>query len=354
MTITLQDGFDIYPDINSTSQGLQADWIINSSLGVLNWRLGISTGRFAGRSINLVGAASGAGQNIGRFGRPIYAPGSGVHAMLVRFAFMYQNNDGFPTWAVCQLLNNGNGGSEVIGLGINNNQQLYLTVAGTVVYTYPPPISQGSWRSIGIGWTGAVSGSITLYVDGVLVNTYSGNTSTTAADFLQFNGPGAFTIGGAQNNMWIDDVVVTDAATWIGERWIETLRPSVNASVAWTPLSGANWQNVSEQQCDGDTTYNSTSTAGATDTFGIVSLSTTPLVIENVRVKVAVRKTDATTHNLHPCMKSGAAALVEGPDFAVAGTYLYARQDLPTDPNTSAAWIAAGVNASQPGYKLVT
>lgn len=347
MTIIAQDGFDVFPDVATTSQGLQSEWLIIGNSGQGSF----VAGRFAGLAFKNTGSL-----NIPlSIGKALYTPGAGTAAQLIRFAFNYTST-AFQTGDIVQLRNNGNGGTVVISAGINNNNQIYIGVSGSIVYTYPTPISQGSWRSAGIAWTGGVSGWIDLYIDGVRVgggaHTFSGNTSTLTSDFIQFNNITAN--AGFVQIITIDDFIVTDSATWLGERWIETLRPASNASVAWTPLAGANWQNVSEAQCDGDTTYNSTAAAAATDTFNVVPLSTTPATIENVRVKVGIRKTDATTHNLHPVMKSGAAALVEGQDFAVAGTYLYAKQDLPTDPNTGIAWTPGAVNASQPGYKLVT
>lgn len=347
MAILAQDSFAAYPDIATTSQGLQSEWMI---LGGAN-QGSMVPGRFGGQAVKNVGSLN----TPFSFGKALYVPGAGNATQTIRFALNYTTT-AHQAGDIMQTRNNGNGGTVVIAAGFNTSDQLYIAVSGSTVYTYPTPISQGSWRSVGIAWTGGVAGWIDLYIDGVKAgggaHTFSGNTSTLTADFIQFNNLTAN--AGFVQAITIGDYIHTDSATWLGERWIEPLVPSSNASVAWTPLSGANWTQVKELPCDGDTTYNSTVTAGATDTFGIVSLSTTPLTIENVRVKVAVRKTDATTHNLHAVMKSGAAALSEGPDFAVAGTYLYAHYDLPTDPNTAVAWTPSGVNGSQPGYKLVT
>jgi hypothetical protein len=148
------------------------------------------------------------------------------------------------------------------------------------------------------------------------------------------------TTGGSLNDVTGADVV------------IEALFPNANVAVAFTPLSGSNFQMVDEHAMDGDTSYNKSTTVGNIDDFTVGALSDTPTTIYDVAVVSCARQETASTRALQNRLTSN-ATLVSGAAPTLAVSYGY-RQDFigPNDPNTGIAWTPSGVNAAKPGYKL--
>lgn len=341
----LVDGFDVYPDVASTSQGLQSRWVAsNTSQGYTN--VAFVTGRFGGQAVHVAAQINGFPSGICF---PLYGEGFGATSVTIGFAFNLQTS--VRQTDIMGFLNGGPNGTQVWGVGVNNAQQVYLWVGSytSVVAAMVSIIETGSWHYIEATWVGGVSGSLNLYLDGLSALSYSGNTGTASIDTLQL---GAKLSANADIGYY-DDVYVKTGSTRLGERRVETLNTAANSSVTWTPLANTNWKEVSEVICDGDASYNFTSTAGNIDLFGINSLAENPVTISTVQVRAAIRKTDATSRVTHTVLNSGGTQQ-EGADWAVAGTYLYDIDLWDLDPHTSAAWTPAAVDAALIGYKLVS
>jgi hypothetical protein len=71
-----------------------------------------------------------------------------------------------------------------------------------------------AWHAIEIDWRGATTGSLALYLDGVLRQTLTGNTSTYRLDYVRL-GPSAG-IGNNQNGTEYFDDFVSTRSTYIG------------------------------------------------------------------------------------------------------------------------------------------
>ncbi len=346
-TFLLIEGFDVYPDVASTSQGVQARWL---AAAFDSYDGNLVTGRFGGKAY---GPTSDGGGNYRGLAYALYPALSGSSALTIGMALNLQ----FPTvqFSAFSLSNNGvwGVGTAIIGVGVTNLQQPYIWVGSPTspVATALLPVSTDSWHYFELTWSGGVSGTATLYVDGVQACTFTGNTGTLTADTLiLFTPEHSPTFG---TSFYYDDIYVATTATRIGEARVETLNTASNSSVTWTPLANTNWQEVGETICDGDTSYNFTSAADNTDLFGINSLAENPLTIYAVQVRAAIRKTDATTHITHTVISSG-GTLVEGADWAVAGTYLYDIDIFVNDPHISAPWTYTTVNAALIGYELIS
>jgi hypothetical protein len=131
-----------------------------------------------------------------------------------------------------------------------------------------------------------------------------------------------------------------------------TLTPSTNPSfpmtVNITPTSGANSPFVADIQQDGATSYVSSSTVGQADLYGIAPISATPSSVVAVVTRGLAQKTDAGTRNIGLNLRSGATTS-SGASTALNTSFGWiSRTDL-TDPATSAAWTATGVNNLQIG-----
>lgn len=150
------------------------------------------------------------------------------------------------------------------------------------------------------------------------------------------------------DDFWSDD------SEYLGDCRIECLFPSAAGdTTAWTPSAGANYECVDEAAPDSDTSYVSSSTADQVDTYTFGNLVTTAGTVKGVQVSAFARKDDAGSRNIALVARPGSTDRPGGSQ-AVADTYNYYRQLWEVNPDTSAAWSIAEVNAAKFGIKLVS
>lgn len=127
------------------------------------------------------------------------------------------------------------------------------------------------------------------------------------------------------------------------------------AQVSWTyTATPANWQAVSEAQQDGTTSYVYDSTVNDVDLYGVASILSTPITTVAVTTRAYMQKSDAGSRTAAVQIKSGSTT-VASPTMVLSpsGFQWTWRMDL-VDPNTSAAWTAAAVNAAQIGPTIIS
>jgi hypothetical protein len=115
-------------------------------------------------------------------------------------------------------------------------------------------------------------------------------------------------------------------------------------------LSG-NASCVSELLANGDTDYVYSGTVSDADLYDMAELAYVPAAIIGVVSKVYCKKSDAGARNGQLLLKSGATQVV-GTDTPLSSTYTYLARVDTVDPNTGAAWTAAGIAAAQVGQKV--
>lgn len=190
-------------------------------------------------------------------------------------------------------------------------------------------------------------GRITVYVDGVqvlnLTSQDTRNGTPTTVDTI-----GIGTASGTGHTTIVDDLYVTDSATRLTVVPIcETLFPdSDGATLNWVPSTGTSHFATVDEAAMSATDYNSASTVGDVDELGLGNLSSTPTSIEEVTVVGYLDKTDAVSRSVALGVKSGATTS-DGSSYALQSGGKRHERSLLTDPNTSAAWSASGVNALQ-------
>ena len=344
MAIIYIDGFDVYPDVSATSYGVQSEWQI---LYVAFASNGVGTGRFGGQSI--YASTSDAGSC--GYGKVVASPTSG---MSVGFSFQwtmsFANLSGRSSMMTAY-----NGTTDVWGVGLNGLGQLYIwTAAGggytTPLVTYGTPLSAGAWNHIEAVGTIGASATITVYLNGASVLTYTGNTGSGTCSLIKLG----YVADGSWAATWYwDDFFFTNTAAQVGERRVQTLVPSANSTVAWTPLSGSNYANVNELPVNGDTSYVYASTAGTQDLYTTAGLSGTATAISCVQMRTCARKDDSATRQIATVLSSTGTVQVGATQNLTAG-YLYYLDLYATDPHTSAAWTQAGVNAALIGQKVIS
>lgn len=202
-----------------------------------------------------------------------------------------------------------------------------------------------------------VSGtSFSLAIDEVQCT--SGSTGATGAA----NGTDSWALFSTGLTVTIDDVVFWDATGSapnsypLGVKAIETIRPNGAGANTDFTLHGAatNYQCVNESNADDDGTYVSDATAGHYDLYDYASLSATPASIQAVITNHRARPATASTPTVRAKAKSN-SSLANGTSVSLGGLTYKMQQDIfVTDPDTSAAWTGAGVNAAQFGLELVS
>ena len=187
------------------------------------------------------------------------------------------------------------------------------------------------------------------YLNGVDINTDVGITGSPGSLF------GFFCIN-------VDDFYLCDTTVgpgiypcddFLGDHRVATLYPTANGAISWTPLSGTNWQEVSETHFDGDATYNYSSTVGQEDLFSVNPLVGTVNTVLAVQITGAYRKTDSSPRYIAQHISSGGTDGAATPQ-QLAMSYSYLSDIFVLDPNTGANWTTAAVNSMNIGYSLTT
>jgi hypothetical protein len=231
---------------------------------------------------------------------------------------------------------------------------------GSAINVYPPASSGSPWFFVEIGaFIDPSAGWITIRMNGQQVFNVSGIKTTgggvgwsTAVNEAKFSSSSFFIDDFYWNNS-IADPGTYPCNTFNGDCRVFTAWPTGNDAVQWTPLAGLNWQEVSETQFDGDTTYNSTATVGQQDTFVFTALAGTISRIICVAVTAAYRKDNAGVCTVQSIVKSGAST-GNGASYAPGTNYGYWSDLYKHDPNGTIDWTLTALNAMRAGYKRAT
>jgi hypothetical protein len=344
MAIVMIEGFDLYNG-TGTGTGLGAKWSSATSASLV-------TGRSGGQAMRIGQGAGGA--NCTRTLPSTY--NAFAHGLAFRAVTLPLNNNVSPACAYVSA------GTFQWGWQVNSSGAIVVYryssfFAGTLLGTSANGvIVANTFHYIQIeSQISATVGTVTIKVDGVAVLTLTGlnnkNAGTSTIDSICFGGGGAYG-GGSGYNQDMDDMYFVDTNAAIGERRVETLRPSADVAQGFARSAGtANFSLVNETLADGDTTYVQGSNVGDVDTYDFGDLSSTPFAISAVQMSIFGEKTDVTTRSIAAQVKSGATTS-DGSNLALATTYAKLERIMETDPNTSAAWTATAVNALRAGPKV--
>jgi hypothetical protein len=141
----------------------------------------------------------------------------------------------------------------------------------------------------------------------------------------------------------------SSAPTWATSTGVNT----TDNHVTWVCLGAVSqYKLVNESNPDGDSSYIKDSTVGDISRFTFPTISGS--TIKTVMVWAFAKKDDGGLRSIQASMKSGATVGTSGTDVPLGGNYQYLLMQCPTDPNTSAAWTAAGVNAAEFGIKITS
>lgn len=200
------------------------------------------------------------------------------------------------------------------------------------------------------------SGSVVVRKDGAEV------LSVTGVD-TRNGGTGVITNFGFYNDNateeLVDDLYIADTTgsvnnNFLGDVRVVTLRPDgAGDSTQFTPSAGANWQCVDDDQVDSDTTYVESDTPGHKDLYTLGALGVTPSNIFGVQVSAYARKDDSGSRSVRVITKSGTTT-ENGAETALGTTYGGLIDLMELNPDDSAAWELADINALQAGIEVVS
>ena len=246
------------------------------------------------------------------------------------------------------------------GIGINTLGQIFAyrstiaTVLGTPSAAIIIPLIWYyiEWR-VTIGNTGSV---VVRVNEAEVLNLPSVDTMSTTNAYAN-----VVTLGPPPSGMenHVDDVYVFDTTgstnnTFAGDVRVERIVPAgAGATTAWTPSTGSNYACVDEAPPNDDTDYVSSLTAGQTDTYAFGNLTTTSGTVFAVQASAQVRKDDAGTRTLALVARPGSTDRL-GATQGATDAYLNIAELWNTNPDTSAAWTIAEVNASEFGVRLLS
>lgn len=339
MALTFTDGFDSY----ATTADLTKKWDIADSGG---WAWSSTGGRTGAGCV--VGGTTG-GKVLRRLSVFDGATNrkSGI-AFWVKFS-------GAPAAAsdIFKLLDPSNSLAAALQLSTSGTLNSMFSNDVTTIVAGSANVCDNEWHWVEARMDPNTTNTFSqLWVDGV---SQGSGTSFNASSFpsaIQFLSVAGITI-------YIDDVIACDnvgtyflsTAFPLGPRQISTLRPNADGATQFTPSSGvSNYALVDE--ISGDVSdYVESGTSGDQDTYEYSDLGFTPTEINAVMVNSYVQNPNAGTINYQQIAKSNVSTAT-GASTKTPSSPKTAQAPFYTDPDTSVAWTAAGVNAAQFGIKV--
>jgi hypothetical protein len=229
--------------------------------------------------------------------------------------------------------------------------------AAVALVTYPLHLGTGQYHHIELHVkAGSASGRVRLWVDNALIGTFDGNVSGagtvwssvqvgTSLTMNANSGVAAFTI---------DDVFIatesTDDFAALGDSRVEIIYPtSEQSNTGWLASAGTTVTAVKDED---DATYIE---ADAVDDQIIYDstdvLASTPLTVHAVAVTQRSAKAEAGLRTLRGLIKP-ASTIYEGSDHFLAEGITEFMAIWETNPEGSAAWTKASIEASLFGVKI--
>jgi hypothetical protein len=221
---------------------------------------------------------------------------------------------------------------------------------GAVLATGGINPTAGHWVSVYASLK-STAGEVTVYVDGIQVCTYSGDTTSASDDWEQIQ---IYNAGITWH--YYDDIVITDAVEGqLGEHFLVPMvvgGADTAASASGTPdntSAATRWNNVKEIPPDEGTSYNEF-TATGTDRYTTTNLGYTPESVHSVSVIGQGARDGTITQAQTVCATDSSGggvteALGTISGLGGAGVYVGWQDVFPVDPGSTIAIAAVSVVA---------
>lgn len=247
---------------------------------------------------------------------------------------------------------------------LGGNLELMVALAGNpagTTWTTNLDLQYDTWYFVEFKVTlNTTTGSFELRVNGVsgLVQTginTSGQGQNSANDIELM----AANTGGTAGICTIDDAYVLDGNSspndFLGDGVSEAILPTgAGNATQWTPLSGANWENVDDGSGpDNDASYVSTAGTGIKDTYAFGNLSFITGNIVAVQVSFNARLLSAGTRTVRPIVRHSGTDYAGTNQNITSTSYAEKSQVYATNPGTGSAWTLSDVNGAEFGLEAV-
>lgn len=344
MALLFIDGFDMYNGIGANT-GIQAKWAATGGAPQT-----MVTGRFGGQAVRYAHPAVATGIDRAIPAGTSFAFGCAIRIQTVPAGSPTQKGH-FAFWKnglysqCCIQIDTGGAISAYRQTGDTGGTLLGSSAAGLLT------INVWYYLEVEVVISTTV-GRITAYLNGVQVlnltgqNTANGGVGTNA-DLFRL----ASINGGQAPTLDVDDLYVTNVATKLGERRVETLRPSADSSpLMWTPDTGTVHYSRVNATLAQSVTYVQGSAINDEDLYDLVNLSSSPGTVDCVQYSLFAQKTDANTRAIAVIGDVSAVTQQSG-NFNLATGVLKYEYLSETKPG-GGAWSAADVNNLKVGPKV--
>lgn len=355
MAVILVEGFDAYNGAGNTSTavGLTSRWSL-SSTAFLN--VSSTTPYDVGQSLSVTyGTINTKAASI--------ALSSNNSAGCIGFNFKLSTVPTGTVTLVQLLFNSASSGQRQLAFMCSSDGRLLVgngTLSDpTAIYTSSSTLNPLSWNYVEFEFTiSNASGSVNMYVNGALFDSASGlDTQSQSGSDYNTLVIGGFNSTGQGATAYIDDLYLTDTASYLGpQRVLTTYVDADSAPSDWSASTpGADpYTMLDEVLCDGDTTYIYSGTAGESAVFSTQNPSITLTSVEAVQIGGFARKTDTGVRGIQLQYVNGGGSTYNSSESILGTGYSRPVNLLATNPGTGLAWTAAELNAMRIGVRIST
>lgn len=281
---------------------------------------------------------------------------TGAATIVVGFALKWSNTAAGGT--VCELRN---GTTVHAQVRLDNSGHLVAANSGGTPYTGgtgTAVLSAGVWYYVEAKvFVHDTTGTFDVKLNGASELALTGldtrNGATTTIDTIRIGNTGTATAS-------YDDLYILDTSgsaptnDFLGDCRVEAIFPTGAGNYAqWTPLSSTNVSNVDETTPDGDTTYNSSSTANQIDSFAYGNLTPSSATVYGLQYALYARKDDAGTRTIAPLARISSTDYASATTHNLSTSYAYYLQIKEQSPASSSAWTVSEINGAEFGYKEI-
>lgn len=207
----------------------------------------------------------------------------------------------------------------------------------------------------------STNGYFKLWVDGIQVindigDYHWGNNGGS------YHEDGYLTTARLFGNWYLDDMYLievdgTSPNTPLGDIHVEQLVPSANGTTNnGTASSGSNYECVDEVQQNGDTDYVTLDAVDEIELYAINNISVTDGDIHAVKIRNCCRKDSTGDRYAQALVRVNGTNYASGNDISINNSYIFeygsSGQIWVLNPDDSAAWEIADINALESGIKI--
>jgi hypothetical protein len=323
VSITILEGFDW-----SGNSSFAAHYKWQASDG---WALG--PGRYLGQSLQIF---------TGGFQKTLSPPATGL---TMGFAINIQNFVQF-----IRLVGTAN-------IGLLNNGLLYIEDWNGTTDTTTKTVPFNGWFFLELSWSQfanpSSSGDAVIRVNGETIFTSPAgrNYGSGLLYSLFLAGAGGGSVG--YDDLYIVSHDGTGQQSFLGDGEIYTLFPNAPGdSTDFTVVGAAsNWQAVSDNPNDGDTSYVTSGNSGDTDLYHVQTVPVTPATIPGIQVTSLERKDNIAQINSMNVVKSS-GNIGTGQTFFSPLSYLGNSSVFEKEPVSNNSWTPTLINNLQIGVEV--